>query len=113
MNVNLPTNQPGTLLGVWAHPDDEAYLSGGLMAAATGAGRRVVVVTATYGELGTSDPERWHGRHWRQRYERWRRWWRGRRRQRAAPVRRSARSRRAQRRRRWTAWAGLRRSALT
>ena len=24
----------GTLLGVWAHPDDEAYLCGGLMAAA-------------------------------------------------------------------------------
>src|ERR1700750_3463149 len=50
---------PGTLLGVWAHPDDEGYLSAGLMVAARRAGRRVVVVTATRGELGTPDPERW------------------------------------------------------
>ncbi|HEX2046815.1 MAG TPA: PIG-L family deacetylase [Acidimicrobiales bacterium] len=49
----------GTVLGVWAHPDDEAYLSGGLMAAAVDAGARVVCVTATRGERGTPDPERW------------------------------------------------------
>src|SRR5262245_3243082 len=49
----------GTLLGVWAHPDDEAYLSAGLMAAARRRGERVVVVTATVGEHGTSDPDRW------------------------------------------------------
>jgi LmbE family N-acetylglucosaminyl deacetylase len=49
----------GTVLGVWAHPDDEAYLSGGLMAMAADAGSRVVCVTATRGELGTPDPERW------------------------------------------------------
>ena len=49
----------GTLLGVWAHPDDEAYLSAGLMAAARRAGERVVVVTATRGELGTDDPAGW------------------------------------------------------
>jgi LmbE family N-acetylglucosaminyl deacetylase len=49
----------GTILGVWAHPDDEAYLSGGLMAMATDAGARVVCVTATRGELGTADPRRW------------------------------------------------------
>ena len=42
----------GTLLGVWAHPDDEAYLSAGLMALARRHGQRVVVVTATDGELG-------------------------------------------------------------
>ena len=24
----------GTIVGIWAHPDDEAYLSGGLMAMA-------------------------------------------------------------------------------
>ncbi|GEL20567.1 hypothetical protein PA7_44040 [Pseudonocardia asaccharolytica DSM 44247 = NBRC 16224] len=36
----------GTLLGVWAHPDDEAYLSGGLMALARDAGSRVVCVAA-------------------------------------------------------------------
>jgi LmbE family N-acetylglucosaminyl deacetylase len=49
----------GTVLGVWAHPDDEAYLSAGLMALARDAGNRVVCVTATRGELGTADPERW------------------------------------------------------
>ena len=49
----------GTVLGVWAHPDDEAYLSGGLMALARDAGARVVCVTATRGEQGTGDPEAW------------------------------------------------------
>ena len=49
----------GTVLGIWAHPDDEAYLSGGLMAAAVDAGARVVCVTATRGERGTPDPHRW------------------------------------------------------
>jgi LmbE family N-acetylglucosaminyl deacetylase len=49
----------GTVVGVWAHPDDEAYLAGGLMAAARAAGLRVVCVTATDGERGTPDPQRW------------------------------------------------------
>jgi LmbE family N-acetylglucosaminyl deacetylase len=49
----------GTILGVWAHPDDEAYLSGGLMAIARDNGSRVVCVTATRGELGTPDPKTW------------------------------------------------------
>ena len=49
----------GTVLGIWAHPDDEAFLSAGLMAAARDAGRRVVCVTATLGEHGTDDPQRW------------------------------------------------------
>ena len=49
----------GTVLGVWAHPDDEMYLSAGVMAAAVAAGNRVVVVTATRGERGTDDPRRW------------------------------------------------------
>ena len=53
------TDDLGTLLGVWAHPDDEAYLCGGLMAAARDAGHRVVSVTATLGERGTDDPDRW------------------------------------------------------
>jgi LmbE family N-acetylglucosaminyl deacetylase len=51
--------QFGTVLGVWAHPDDEAYLSAGIMAAAVDAGNRVVCVTATRGELGSLDEERW------------------------------------------------------
>ena len=42
----------GTVLTVWAHPDDETYLVGGLSAALTDAGQRVVCVTATRGEAG-------------------------------------------------------------
>jgi LmbE family N-acetylglucosaminyl deacetylase len=49
----------GTILGVWAHPDDEAYLSAGLMARAVRNGSRVVCVTATRGEGGSTDEERW------------------------------------------------------
>jgi LmbE family N-acetylglucosaminyl deacetylase len=49
----------GTVLGVWAHPDDETYLSSGLMALSRRAGQRVVCVTVTRGEHGTADPERW------------------------------------------------------
>jgi LmbE family N-acetylglucosaminyl deacetylase len=41
-----------TLLGVWAHPDDEAYLSAALMHRVRAAGGRVVVATATLGEAG-------------------------------------------------------------
>jgi len=54
--MSLP---PRTLVGVWAHPDDEAYLSAGLMAEHRRRGDRVVVVTATLGERGTSDPAVW------------------------------------------------------
>jgi LmbE family N-acetylglucosaminyl deacetylase len=49
----------GTIMSIWAHPDDEAYLCGGIMAMATAAGSRVVCVTATRGELGVTDPVRW------------------------------------------------------
>jgi LmbE family N-acetylglucosaminyl deacetylase len=49
----------GTILGVWAHPDDDIYLSAGLMAAAARAGERVVDVTATRGEGGSMDEDRW------------------------------------------------------
>jgi LmbE family N-acetylglucosaminyl deacetylase len=49
----------GTVLGVWAHPDDETYLSAGVMAAAADNGNRVVVVSATAGEQGTDDPTTW------------------------------------------------------
>lgn len=49
----------GTILGVWAHPDDDIYLSSGLMAVAAAAGNRVVDVTATRGEGGSMDEDRW------------------------------------------------------
>jgi LmbE family N-acetylglucosaminyl deacetylase len=47
------------VLGVWAHPDDEAYLSGGYMADRVRASHRVVSVTATRGEAGSRDEGRW------------------------------------------------------
>ncbi len=49
----------GTILSVWAHPDDEAYLCAGLMRLALENGQRVVCITATKGEHGTSDPFTW------------------------------------------------------
>lgn len=54
-----PVSDLGTVLGVWAHPDDETYLSAGLMAAAVDGGQRVVCINATRGEHGTPDPDRW------------------------------------------------------
>ncbi|MDX2381734.1 MAG: PIG-L family deacetylase [Acidimicrobiia bacterium] len=48
---------PGRMVGVWAHPDDEAYLSAGLMGRVSDAGGDVTVVTATKGEKGTADPD--------------------------------------------------------
>jgi LmbE family N-acetylglucosaminyl deacetylase len=60
MKRDAPSVGPiGTLLGVWAHPDDEAYLSSGLMSLVRRAGGRVVVVTATRGEHGTDAPAMW------------------------------------------------------
>jgi len=49
----------GTILSVWAHPDDESWCCGGIMADAVRRGRRVVCVTATRGELGSSDEAKW------------------------------------------------------
>lgn len=58
-NVCTPITRPlpTRLLGVWAHPDDECYLSAGLMARVVEAGGDVRIVCATRGELGTSDPD--------------------------------------------------------
>src|SRR5690606_21362159 len=39
--------------------DDETFLAGGLMATAVDLGQRVTCVSATAGELGTSDPVAW------------------------------------------------------
>ena len=50
----------GTILSIWAHPDDECFCAGGLMAAAVKNGQRVVVVTASRGDSGkTADENRW------------------------------------------------------
>ena len=57
--ARLGVTDLGTILSVWAHPDDEGYCCGALMAAAIRNGQRVVLVTATRGELGSTDPELW------------------------------------------------------
>lgn len=50
----------GTILGIWAHPDDETFSMGGLIACASANGQQVACVTATKGDAGkTSDPDRW------------------------------------------------------
>jgi LmbE family N-acetylglucosaminyl deacetylase len=49
MHASPTIPQLGTLLGVWAHPADVAYLSAGHLALARRHGQRVGVVTATYG----------------------------------------------------------------
>lgn len=55
----LAPSELGTILSIWAHPDDETYLAGGVMAAARDHGQHVVCASATAGEHGTSDPATW------------------------------------------------------
>lgn len=49
----------GTILSVWAHPDDESFLAAGIMAAAVRNGQTVVCITATKGERGSQDETKW------------------------------------------------------
>lgn len=49
----------GTILSIWAHPDDETFTCAGIMAAAVKNGQRVVCITATRGEAGVRDEARW------------------------------------------------------
>ncbi len=49
----------GTILGVWAHPDDEIFSMAGIMAAAVRNGQQVICITATRGEAGVQDESRW------------------------------------------------------
>ncbi len=51
--------QLGTILCVWAHPDDESFTCAGILAAASGNGQTVACITATKGELGVQDESRW------------------------------------------------------
>ena len=60
--MTTPTAIPeslGTILSLWAHPDDETYLAAGIMAAARHGGQRVVCGVASAGELGTDEPDVW------------------------------------------------------
>lgn len=63
MNQQLAIQDLGTILGVWAHPDDEMFTCAGIMAAAIDNGQNVACITATKGELGVQDPERWPPQH--------------------------------------------------
>lgn len=49
----------GTIMGVWAHPDDETFSMAGIMAVARQNGQQVVCITATRGEAGVQDESRW------------------------------------------------------
>lgn len=51
--------QFGSVLGIWAHPDDETFLSGGLMFDLARQGNSVQCVVATCGEAGVQDQLRW------------------------------------------------------
>jgi LmbE family N-acetylglucosaminyl deacetylase len=60
MSHRITPSELGTVLGIWAHPDDEAYLMSGTALAAAAAGSTVACVTATAGENGESaDDDRW------------------------------------------------------
>ena len=59
MQQRLRTDRLGTVLGVWAHPDDEVFLSAGLMGRIIDRGGHVACATATRGERGTPDPTTW------------------------------------------------------
>lgn len=49
----------GTIMGLWAHPDDETFSMAGIMAAAVQNGQQVICITATRGEAGVQDESRW------------------------------------------------------
>lgn len=49
----------GSILSVWAHPDDETFSAGGIMAAAAANGQTVAIIHATKGERGVQDEIRW------------------------------------------------------
>src|SRR3712207_3858502 len=51
-----------TILGIWAHPDDEVFASGGLMADAVRRGDRVVCLHLTRGEAGLYFRQAWPAR---------------------------------------------------
>ena len=52
MTESAPPDHRPTLMTVHAHPDDETIGTGGTMATSVRAGRRVVLVTCTRGEMG-------------------------------------------------------------
>jgi LmbE family N-acetylglucosaminyl deacetylase len=57
MKNTTDIHQPDRIVGIWAHPDDEAYLSAVLMARVIDAGGHVTVVCLTDGELGFAEDD--------------------------------------------------------
>jgi LmbE family N-acetylglucosaminyl deacetylase len=53
--VAMNIRELGTILFVGAHPDDEIFIAGGILAQAVRNGQRVACVTATHGEQGVQD----------------------------------------------------------
>lgn len=53
-----PIASLGNIVTVWAHPDDETYLAGGLMAMARAQGAHVTCVVATDGDFADSPADR-------------------------------------------------------
>ncbi len=49
----------GSIVGIWAHPDDESFGTGGIMAIARENGQQVACITATKGELGVQNEAKW------------------------------------------------------
>ncbi len=60
MKSRVNVNSLGTILGIWAHPDDETWAAAGLMSAAIANGQKAACVIATKGGAGqTADERRW------------------------------------------------------
>ncbi len=57
MNGTQQRKAPQTIVGVWAHPDDELYLTATLMLRTIRGQGRVRVIHATLGEVGAPYPE--------------------------------------------------------
>ena len=57
--VSEQVKKLGTILSVWAHPDDETFTAAGIMALAAENKQKVICVTATRGEQGVQDEARW------------------------------------------------------
>jgi LmbE family N-acetylglucosaminyl deacetylase len=55
--ARLTAGRPVRLLGIWAHPDDEAYLSAGLMRRVMASGGKATCLTATFGEAGVAQDD--------------------------------------------------------
>jgi len=49
----------GTIMSLWAHPDDETFSAAGLLSMAGINGQRVICVTSTRGGKGTQDETKW------------------------------------------------------